>query len=140
MTFRKSAAGFTLIELLVVLTVLTLLAGLVGPRVLGQLGGAKSDTASVQINDLEQAAELFMLDIGRFPTNEEGLQALVTNPGVPGWDGPYLRRNTLPDDPWGRAYLYRYPGEREDVDIYTLGANGQPGGSGEDAVVGNWNL
>lgn len=139
MTFRKSAAGFTLIELLVVLTVLTLLAGLVGPRVLGQLGGAKSDTASVQINDLEQAAELFMLDIGRFPTNEEGLQALVSNPGVPGWDGPYLRRNALPDDPWGRAYLYRYPGERGEIDIYTLGANGQPGGSGEDAVVGNWN-
>lgn len=138
MKFKKYS-GFTLIELLVVLAVLALLAGLVGPRVLNQLGGAKSQTALVQIRDLEQAAELFMLDIGRFPSNEEGLQALVTNPGLPTWNGPYLRRNNLPSDPWGRAYLYRSPGEQGEIDIYTLGADGRPGGTGDNAVVGNWN-
>lgn len=131
--------GFTLLELLVVMAILALLAGIVGPRVFNQLGGAKSNAALVQIRDLEQAVELFMLDIGRFPSNQEGLQALVQNPGNNAWNGPYLKRNNLPQDPWGRNFLYRYPGEQGDFDIYTLGANGQPDGEGEDAVVGNWN-
>lgn len=139
MSRRNHQSGFTLIELLVVLAVLALLAGLVGPRVLNQLGGAKSNAAIVQIRDLEQAVELFMLDAGRIPSTEEGLQALVQNPGVAGWNGPYLRRNNLPKDPWNRDYIYRAPGDHGPFDIYSLGANGQPGGEGEDAVVGNWN-
>ncbi len=90
---RRATLGFTLVELLVVLAILGLLAGLVGPRVLSQLGGAKTKTAAVQIKDLEQAAELFQLDVGRFPTNDEGLDALVARPGAAaGWNGPYLKK------------------------------------------------
>lgn len=135
----KRRRGFTLVELLVVLAILGLLAGLVGPRVLSQLGGAKTKTAAVQIKDLEQAAELFKLDVGRFPTREEGLEALVTNPAsANGWNGPYLRRG-LPNDPWGNPYRYESPGRHGDIDIYTYGADNTPGGSGENADVGNWN-
>lgn len=130
--------GFTLVELLVVLAILGLLAGLVGPRVLGQLGGAKSKTARVQVHDLEQAAELFKLDVGRFPTSQEGLAALVSAPpSAPGWNGSYLRKG-LPVDPWGRDYHYEAPGRNGDVDIYTLGADNAPGGEGENADIGNW--
>ncbi|SEF66433.1 type II secretion system major pseudopilin GspG [Thauera chlorobenzoica] len=131
--------GFTLVELLVVLVILGLLAGLVGPRVLGQLGGAKTKTAAVQIKDLEQAAELFKLDVGRFPNNAEGLDALVERPGAAaGWNGPYLKKGGVPKDPWGNAYHYESPGKRTDIDIYTLGADNSVGGEGENADVGNW--
>lgn len=136
---RSRASGFTLVELLVVLVILGLLAGLVGPRVLGQLGGAKSKTAAVQIKDLEQAAELFKLDVGRFPSNDEGLEALVDRPGAAqGWNGPYLKKGGVPKDPWGNAYHYESPGKRTDVDIYSLGADNAIGGEGENADVGNW--
>ena len=136
---RRAITGFTLVELLVVLAILGLLAGLVGPRILGQLGGAKSKTAAVQIKDLEQASELFKLDVGRFPNNEEGLEALVTRPGsVGGWKGPYLKKATIPKDPWGNPYHYESPGKRGDIDIYSLGADNGPGGEDENADVGNW--
>lgn len=137
-TNARRARGFTLIELLVVLAILGLLAGLVGPRVLSQLGGAKTKTAAVQIRDLEQAAELFKLDVGRFPTSQEGLEALVAAPpAATGWNGPYLRKG-LPDDPWGNPYHYESPGRNGDVDIYSLGADNSPGGEGENADIGNW--
>jgi general secretion pathway protein G len=134
---RLAAAGFTLVELLVVLAILTLLAGLVGPRVLGQLGGAKSKTAAVQIADIEKAMELFKLDVGRFPTTEEGLGALAAKPPTvsSGWAGPYLK-GTLPADPWGKPYRYQLlPGGA--VEILTLGADGAPGGEGENADIRN---
>lgn len=135
----RPAKGFTLVELLVVLAILGLLAGLVGPRVLGQLGGAKSKTAAVQITDLEQAAELFKLDVGRFPTTDEGLNALAAKPATAnGWNGPYLKKGGVPKDPWGNAYHYEAPGKRGDIDIYSLGADGAPGGEGENIDVGNW--
>ena len=136
---HRYLTGFTLIELLVVLAILGLLAGLVGPRVLGQLGGAKTKTVAVQIKDLEQAAELFKLDVGRFPNQNEGLEALVVKPaGAPGWNGPYLKKGGVPKDPWGNAYHYEVPGKRSDLDIYSLGADNAPGGDGENADVGSW--
>lgn len=136
---QNSAKGFTLVELLVVLAIIGMLAGLVGPRVLNSLGGAKTKAAAVQVRDFESALEVFKLDVGRFPTSEEGLEALMRQPGnLTGWNGPYLRGNSIPNDPWNRAYLYRSPGERGDIDIYSLGADGTPGGDGENADVGNW--
>lgn len=130
--------GFTLVELLVVLVILGLLAGLVGPAVLNQLGGAKSKTAKVQIADLEQAAELFKLDIGRFPSSTEGLEALVQNPGsASGWNGPYLKKG-LPKDPWGNPYHYTFPGRNGQMDIVSYGADGVAGGDGENADISNW--
>lgn len=134
-TDRRAVRGFTLIELLVVLAILTMLAGLVGPKVLGQLGGAKSKTAAVQIADLDKSLELFKLDVGRFPTTEEGLDALVRRPGsVNGWNGPYLKGG-LPSDPWGRPYRYTNTGGG--IEIVSLGADGAPGGEGENADVRN---
>ena len=131
-------AGFTLMELLVVLAILGLLMSLVGPRVLNQLGGAKTKTAAIQIRDLEQSLEMYKLDVGRFPTTGEGLKALVVKPGSSaGWNGPYLKSD-VPLDPWKREYLYKYPGDRSELDIYTYGQNGSPGGEGEDSDVGNW--
>lgn len=131
--------GFTLMELLVVLAILGLLMSLVGPRVLNQLGGAKTKTAAIQIKDLEQSLEMYKLDVGRFPTTEEGLDALVNKPGnAVGWNGPYLKSD-VPLDPWNREYQYKFPGERGELDIYSYGQDGRAGGEGEDADVGNWN-
>jgi len=131
----RRARGFTLIELLVVLAILTLLAGLVGPRVLSQLGGAKSKTAGVQIADLEKSLELYKLDVGRFPTTEEGLNALVTKPGsANGWNGPYLKGG-VPNDPWGKAYKYTLNGGN--VELLSYGADGAAGGDGENADIQN---
>ena len=131
--------GFTLMELLVVLAILGLLMSLVGPRVLNQLGGAKSDTAAIQIRDLEQTLEMYMLDTGRYPTTDEGLNALMENPGsATGWNGPYLKKE-VPLDPWKKDYHYKMPGDHGDFDIFSYGKNGTAGGEGEDADVGNWN-
>lgn len=126
-----------MIELLVVLAILTMLAGLVGPRVLGLLGGAKSKTAAVQIADLEKTLELFKLDVGRFPSSAEGLDALVNKPGTAnGWNGPYLKGG-MPTDPWGKPYKYTSPTTDGGVDIVSLGADGLPGGDGENADIRN---
>ena len=131
-------SGFTLMELLVVLVILGLLASLVGPAVLNQLGGAKSKTALLQIKDLEQALEMYKLDVGRYPETREGLEALVNKPdSAAGWNGPYLKSG-LPADPWNNDYLYKYPGENAEIDIYSYGQDGAPGGEGEDSDVGNW--
>lgn len=138
-SFRKPSRGFTLIELLVVLAILTLLAGLVGPRVLNQLGGAKSKTAGVQIADLDKSLELFKLDVGRYPTTDEGLDALVKRPGsANGWAGPYLKGG-VPTDPWGHPYKYVSPASNGGIEIISLGADGAPGGEGENADIRNTN-
>jgi general secretion pathway protein G len=130
--------GFTLIELLVVLAILSLLAGLVGPSVLKQLGGAKTKTARVQIKDLEQSLEMYKLDVGRYPETSEGLEALIDKPGnADGWNGPYLKSG-LPKDPWNHDYQYANPGTRAEVDIFSLGQDAAQGGEGEDSDIGNW--
>lgn len=131
--------GFTLIELLVVLAILGLLAGLVGPKVLNQLGGAKSKTAKVQIKDFEQAIEIYKLDVGRLPNQQEGLKALIQRPdNAPGWNGPYLKKAELPKDPWGNDYQYVFPGKHGDFDLFSLGADKAVGGEGENADITNW--
>ncbi|TSE35683.1 Type II secretion system protein G [Tepidimonas fonticaldi] len=134
---RPRATGFTLVELLVVLVILTLLASLVGPRLLDQLGGAKAKTARVQIAEIEQGLDLYKLDVGRYPSEAEGLRALVERPAnVPGWKGPYLKKG-LPLDPWNNAYQYTPVGRHGGPDIYSLGADGKPGGEGDDADIYN---
>jgi general secretion pathway protein G len=131
------ARGFTLIELLVVIAIIALLASIVGPQVMGRLGTARSQTAGVQIADIEKSLDLFKLDVGRYPTNDEGLQALVSKPGTASqWAGPYLKSG-LPKDPWGEAYKYANPGPKGGVEILTLGADKAPGGEGENADVRN---
>lgn len=135
---RRVQQGFTLVELLVVLAILGMLAALVGPQVLNQLGGAKSKSAGIQIRDFEQALELYKLDVGQFPRTEQGLEALVSAPsGAGGWNGPYLKKGELPKDPWGNPYQYKYTGGNDGIAILSLGADGRPGGSGEDADVSN---
>lgn len=129
--------GFTLIELLVVLAILTLLASLVGPRVLSQLGGAKAKTAALQIADLEKSLEIFKLDVGRFPSTKEGLDSMVSRPeSVTGWNGPYIKGG-VPMDPWGKPYVYTSPAPNGGMEIATLGADGVPGGDGENADIRN---
>ena len=136
---RRRQSAFTLIELLVVLVILGLLAGLVGPRVLKYLGGAKTDTARLQIEELGAGLDLYHLEVGRYPSSDEGLQALTEAPtGVTGWNGPYLKKKDIPLDPWGNDYRYKYPGENGDYDLYSLGRDKVDGGEGEDADVVSW--
>ena len=134
---RRGAAGFTLIELLVVLVILGLLLGLVGPRVLDYLGTAKHDTARLQIENLAATLDLFRLDVGRYPSQKEGLAALVRRPdGIERWRGPYLNSTDVPADPWERAYHYRMPGQHgATYDLFSLGVDGAEGGAGEDSDV-----
>jgi len=136
----KRRRGFTLIELLVVLVILGLLAGLVGPQVVRYLGESKTKTARLQVEDLNAALDLYLLDVGRYPSTEHGLAALVQQPnGVPTWNGPYLRKQEVPKDPWGNDYRYRAPGEQgRPFDLYTLGADNQEGGEGENQDVLGW--
>lgn len=136
---RYNHRGFTLIELLVVLVILGLLAGLVGPRVMQYLGSANTDTAQVQVAQLGSALEMYRIDVGRYPSSSEGLQALVREPASGGrWNGPYLRKEDVPKDPWGNDYQYRYPGEHGEYDVFSLGADNAPGGEGENQDIVSW--
>ncbi|WP_455219298.1 type II secretion system major pseudopilin GspG [Kaarinaea lacus] len=135
----KEFKGFTLIELLVVMMILGLLAGIVGPQVMKYVGDSKSKTARIQIEDLSASLDLFLLDTGRYPTTDEGLQVLVSAvQGVQNWNGPYLKKQRLPLDPWGHDYIYRYPGEHGAYDLYTLGADNAAGGDGESKDISSW--
>ncbi|QPF82990.1 type II secretion system major pseudopilin GspG [Bradyrhizobium genosp. L] len=132
---RHSEAGFTLVEMLVVITIIGLIMALVGPRVLNYLGESKSKAAKIQIESFASALDLYYLDLGRYPSSNEGLAALTRGNNAPGWNGPYLRGGVVPNDPWGRGYIYRSPGERAAYDIISLGSDGQEGGSGTAADV-----
>lgn len=132
-------AGFTLIELLVVLVILGLLAGMVGPNVMKYIGSSKVEVAKAQLEDLSAGLDLFKLDVGRYPSNDEGLRVLVEGgEGIMGWNGPYLRKKKLPLDPWNREYVYAVPGRENAYDLLSLGADGEHEGSGENADLSAW--
>ncbi|WP_107852364.1 type II secretion system major pseudopilin GspG [Oceanimonas marisflavi] len=136
---KPYGTGFTLLELLVVLVILGLLASLAGPQVLRQLGGSKTKTAALQIKELSTALDLYRLEVGRHPNTGEGLEALISAPpGARGWNGPYLNKKSVPQDPWGNDYHYRSPGQHGEFDLFSLGADNQQGGSGEAQDVVSW--
>lgn len=130
--------GFTLLELLVVMVIIGLLAGYVGPKYFEQIGKSETKTAKAQIDALGKALDQFRIDTGSYPTTEQGLEALNKNPGNNyKWAGPYLKKS-VPNDPWDRPYLYKSPGEHSDYDLYSLGKDGQQGGTKEAEDVTNW--
>ena len=132
-----NSKGFTLIELLVVMVILAMLAAIVGPKLFTKVGKGKQSAAKTQIEMLGQALDSYRLDVGHYPNTSEGLNALVTNPGGEGWDGPYLKK-ALPNDPWGKPYQYQCPGTHGDYDLFSYGADGAPGGEGENKDVNSW--
>lgn len=132
----RAQTGFTLIELLVVLAIIGLLAGLVGPQVIKHLGESKTKTAKLQIEELTSALDMYRLDVGRYPNTEEGLAALVEQPtSAKYWNGPYVRKNKMPTDPWNNPYHYVVPGQHGKFDIFSFGADNAEGGEGEDQDV-----
>jgi general secretion pathway protein G len=135
---RTKESGITLIELLVVMVIIAMFATIVGQRLFRNVEKARQTTAKAQINEFESVLDAFKLDVGRYPTTEEGLQSLRARPGnTDRWDGPYLKKD-VPVDPWQRPYVYRFPGQHGDYDLYSFGADGQEGGDGENADVTNW--
>jgi general secretion pathway protein G len=138
-TTRERRGGFTLLELMVVLLILALLGTIAAPRVTKYLRKAKSQTAKIQVDALGAAVDSFHLDTGRFPSNDEGLKVLMDRPSdTANWDGPYLKKRNSLIDPWGRPYLYRFPGQHGEYDVYTLGSDNREGGEEDAADVGNW--
>jgi general secretion pathway protein G len=133
---NQKNSGFTLLELLVVIVIIGLLAGYVAPRYFSQVGRSEIQVAKAQIESLEKALDQYRLDMRRYPSTEEGLDALVVKPSsATSWNGPYLKK-AVPSDPWGRAYVYRTPGAKAEYEVVTYGRDGKPGGTGEDADLG----
>jgi general secretion pathway protein G len=136
---RHGERGFTLVEILVVITIIGLIMGLVGPRVLNYLTESKAKAAKIQIESFSSALDLYFLDNGRYPSSSEGLGALVQRPGsVTTWNGPYLKGAVVPNDPWGNPYQYRAPGQHGTYDIVSFGADGQEGGTGSASDIVSW--
>jgi general secretion pathway protein G len=138
-TTRRPEAGFTLIELLVVLVIIGLLSAFVAPQVIGYLSRAKTDAARAQIQNIASILDLYRLEVGSYPPEQEGLDALVEPPSdAARWNGPYVKRRDVLLDPWGQMYVYRFPGEHGDYDLYTLGADQALGGDGENQDITSW--
>ena len=136
---RDGEGGFTLVEILVVITIIGLIMALVGPRVINYLGEAKVKAAKIQIESFSSALDLYYLDAGRYPSSSEGLTALAQRPGgSQTWNGPYLKGGVVPNDPWGKPYVYRAPGEHGAYDIVSYGSDGQEGGTGTAADIVSW--
>lgn len=136
---RRFEQGFTLVELLVVLVILGLIAAFAAPQVIKYLGSAKTDAAAIQIERLSGILDLYRLEVGSYPSTEEGLQSLIERPiDAADWNGPYIKKADALIDPWGRAYVYSQPGEHGEFDLYSLGADGSEGGEGEDQDVMSW--
>jgi general secretion pathway protein G len=136
---RSTTAGFTLLELLVVLVILGLLAAVATPQVMKYLSRARTQSASLQIHNLSSALDLYRLDVGRYPSQEEGLNSLVEAPSTtPNWNGPYVKKREMLLDPWGHPYNYKFPGEHGEYDLYSSGADNAAGGQGENQDVTNW--
>jgi general secretion pathway protein G len=132
----SKSRGFTLLELLVVIVIVGLLAGYVAPRYFGQVGKSEVQVARAQIESLDKALDQYRLDLRRYPSAEQGLEALVNKSSTEtNWSGPYLKK-AVPNDPWGRPYVYRVPGQKGEFDLFSLGRDGKPGGTGEDADIG----
>jgi len=129
--------GFTLVELLVVMVIIALLTALVGPRLFPKLGKGKQSAASAQIELIGQGLDHFRLDVGRYPTTQEGLNALMINTGIEKWEGPYLKK-ALPNDPWDKPFRYESPGSHGEYDLFSYGRDGAPGGEGEDKDLSSW--
>ena len=137
MSTARQPAGFTLLELLVVIVIIGLLAAYVGPKYFAQLGKSEVTATKAQINAFEKALDQYRLDVGHYPTTEEGLAALLIKPATAeGWNGPYLSKQ-VPNDPWRHPYVYKSPGTKGDYDITSYGKDGQPGGDGENADITN---
>jgi general secretion pathway protein G len=137
---RNCERGFTLVEIMVVITIIALIMAIVGPRVLTYLTESKVKAAKIQIESLASSLDLYFLDNGRYPSSSEGLKALVVRPpSATFWNGPYLKGDSVPDDPWGRSYVYRFPGQHGAYDIVSYGAGGQEGGSDAAAEITSWN-
>ncbi len=135
---KKNHSGITLIELLVVMVIIAMFATIVGQRLFRNVEKARQTTAKAQVSEFESVLDAFRLDVGRYPTTDEGLQSLRVRPGsLERWDGPYLRKD-VPLDPWQHPYVYRFPGQHGDYDLYSLGADAQEGGDGENADVTSW--
>ena len=136
---KSFETGFTLLELLVVLAIIALLAGIVGPQVMKHMGESKTKAAKVQIEDLSATLDMYKLDLGTYPSAEQGLKALIEAPdNAKNWSGPYLRKSKIPLDPWQHEYHYVYPGKNGKFDIFSYGADDKEGGEGEDQDVVSW--
>jgi general secretion pathway protein G len=136
---KRGNAGFTLLELLVVLVILGLLAAVATPQVLNYLARARTQAAGIQLHNLAAALDLYRLDIGRYPSDQEGLISLVQAPAaLPNWSGPYVKKREMLMDPWGHPYIYKIPGEHGPFDLYSVGADNAVGGQGENQDIVNW--